>query len=57
MNSIVDVWARLDAAVEAVGTVDWDGLPVTELLESVERLETGLASGDSPGAAAKARTV
>jgi hypothetical protein len=39
MNSIADVWARLDAAVEAIGTVDWDGLPVTELLESLERLE------------------
>jgi hypothetical protein len=40
MDSIADVWAGLDAAVAAVGTVDWDGLPVTELLESLERLET-----------------
>jgi|694.fasta_scaffold41504_2 hypothetical protein len=32
MGSISDVWDRLDAAVEAVGTVDWDGLPVTALL-------------------------
>jgi hypothetical protein len=40
MSSISDMWARLDAAVEAVGTVDWDGLPVTALLESLERLET-----------------
>ncbi len=40
MDSIAEVWARLDAAVEALGTVDWDGLPVTALLESLERLET-----------------
>ena len=39
MDSVTDVLAGLDAAVEAVGAVDWDGIPVAELLESLERLE------------------
>jgi len=39
MSSIAEVLAGLDAAVEALGTLDWDGLPVTELLANLDRLE------------------
>ncbi len=39
MSSISDVFAGLDAAVAAVVALDWDGLPVTELLEALDRLE------------------
>ncbi|MBU3750553.1 MAG: DUF222 domain-containing protein, partial [Mycobacterium sp.] len=39
MSSIADVVAGLDAAVQALGTVDWDALAVTELLEGLDRLE------------------
>ena len=39
MSSTADVFAGLDAVVAAVGAVDWDGLPVTELLAALDRLE------------------
>lgn len=32
--------SALDAAVEAVGALDWDSLPVLERLEALEHLET-----------------
>jgi len=40
MSSITDVLAGLGTAVEAVGAVDWDALPVAELLECLDHLET-----------------
>jgi hypothetical protein len=40
MSSITDAFAALDAAVAAVVALDWDGIPVTELLEALERLES-----------------
>lgn len=40
MSSITEALAGLDAAVATVGAIDRDGLPVTELLESLDRLET-----------------
>jgi hypothetical protein len=40
MSSITDVLAGLETAVEAVGAVDWDALPIAELLECLDRLET-----------------
>jgi hypothetical protein len=40
MHSIGDVLGGLEAAVAAVGALDWDGLPVAELLAALERLET-----------------
>jgi hypothetical protein len=40
MRSITDVFAQLEAAVHAIGALDWDALPVTELLENLDRLET-----------------
>ena len=40
MRSIADVFAQLEAAVQAIGALDWDALPVTELLENLDRLET-----------------
>jgi hypothetical protein len=40
MSSIADVFAQLEAAVHAVGALDWDALPVAELLEHLDRLET-----------------
>jgi len=40
MRSITDVFAQLEAAVQAIGALDWDALPVAELLENLDRLET-----------------
>ena len=40
MSSTEEVFAQLDAAVQAVGRLDWDGLPVAELFTNLERLET-----------------
>jgi hypothetical protein len=40
MSSSVEVFAQLEAAVQAVGAVDWDALPIAELLENLDRLET-----------------
>lgn len=40
MGSITEVLAGLDAAIAAVGALDWDAAPVPELLEGLDRLET-----------------
>ena len=40
MSSIKDGLAALDAAVQAVGAVDWDSLPIRARLEALDRLET-----------------
>ena len=40
MSSIDGALDAVDAAVAAVGALDWDGLPVTKLLAALERLET-----------------
>lgn len=40
MSSTADVFAALDAAVLAVGGLNWDGLPVGERLDALDRLET-----------------
>ena len=40
MSSIADAFAALDSAVQVIGAVDWDGLPVAERLEALDRLET-----------------
>jgi hypothetical protein len=37
---IADAFAALDTALEVVGALDWDGMPVRERLESLARLET-----------------
>lgn len=39
-NSVSDAFAALDAAVQALGVLDWDALVVGEQLEALERLET-----------------
>lgn len=39
-NSVSEAFAAIDAAVEAVGALDWDGLSVGQQLEAMERLET-----------------
>jgi hypothetical protein len=38
--AVAQTLAALDAAVEAVGALDWDSLPVFERLEALEHLET-----------------
>ncbi len=40
MRSIDDALAGLDAAVAAFDALDWDGLPIRELLTALDRLET-----------------
>jgi hypothetical protein len=40
MRSIVDAIAALDAAVQAVGGLDWEAVAVRERLEALDRLET-----------------
>ena len=40
MRSIDEVFAGLDAAVAALGALDWDGLSTTDLLSALDRLET-----------------
>ena len=40
MSSIVDAIAALDAAVQAVGGLDWEAVAVRERLEALDRLET-----------------
>lgn len=37
---VAEAFASLDAAIQAVGALDWDQLPVRERLEAMERLET-----------------
>jgi hypothetical protein len=37
---VAEVFASLDAAVAAVGAIDWDRLPALERLDALERLET-----------------
>jgi len=39
-TAVAGVLSALDAAVEAVGALDWDSLPVLERLEALEHLET-----------------
>jgi hypothetical protein len=39
-NPVAEVFASLDAAVEAVGALDWDRLPALERLDALDRLET-----------------
>jgi len=36
---VAEVFASLDAAVAAVGTIDWDRLPALERLDALDRLE------------------
>ena len=38
--SVAGVFSELDAAIEAVGALDWDSLPAGERLEALEHLET-----------------
>jgi hypothetical protein len=40
MSSTDEAFAALDAAVAAVGEIDWDALPLAALLEGLDRLET-----------------
>lgn len=40
MSSTTDAFDALDAAVQAVGALDWDAMPIPERLESLDRLET-----------------
>ena len=40
MSSISEALARLDAAVQDVGTLDWESLPIGGRLEALDRLET-----------------
>ncbi len=40
MSSITEAFAQLDAAVEAVGALDWGALPAREMLNALDRLET-----------------
>jgi hypothetical protein len=40
MSSIIEAFAALEAAVDAVGSQDWDGQPIRQRLEAMERLET-----------------
>lgn len=40
MRSIVEVFAALDSAIEALGALDWEGLGVREQFEAMDRLET-----------------
>ena len=37
---VADTFAALDAAIQAVGALNLDSLPVGERLEAMERLET-----------------
>lgn len=39
-NPVADAFAALEGAVEALGALDWDGLPVGEQLGAMDRLET-----------------
>jgi hypothetical protein len=38
--SVAEAFASLDAAVAAVGAIDWDRLPALERLDALDRLET-----------------
>ena len=40
-NTASEAFAALEGAVEALGAVDWEGLPAADLLNAIERLETG----------------
>jgi hypothetical protein len=37
---VAEAFDAVDAALEALGALDWDGLPIRERLESLDRLET-----------------
>ena len=37
---VAEAFASLDAAVAAVGAIDWDRLPALERLDALDRLET-----------------
>ena len=39
MSSIADLFAGLEAAVAEFGGLDWDAMPIAELLEGLDRLE------------------
>ncbi len=39
-SRVSEVFAAVDAAVEALGALDWDALPIRERLEALDRLET-----------------
>ena len=39
-NQVTEVFASLDAAVEAVGALDWDRIPALERLDALDRLES-----------------
>ena len=39
-NSVQEVFTALDAAVQALGALDWDRLPALERLDALDRLET-----------------
>ena len=39
-NPVSAAFSAVDDAVEALGALDWDGLPVRERLEALDRLET-----------------
>ena len=39
-NPVQEVFTALDAAVQALGTLDWDRMPAAERLEAIDRLET-----------------
>ena len=55
MSSIAEVFDGLDASASALGGLDWDGLPLSDLLEGLGRLETArrkLTAGAYDAAAA-----
>ncbi len=39
-SPVAEAFTAVEAAVEALGALDWDGLPVRERLEALDRLET-----------------
>ena len=39
-NPVAEAFSAVESAVEALGALDWDALPIRERLESLERLET-----------------
>lgn len=39
-NPVLDAFTALESAVQAVGALDWEGLPASDLLKALERLET-----------------
>ena len=39
-NSVSAAFAAVDAAVQALGALDWDALPIRDRLEALDRCET-----------------